>query len=260
MKRYIKRILSVIGVILCSLAVTVVGYGSEGVTSKDSIVVSSGTSSEPAAYPAAPVDVDENIFMNFASLKEQNADVYAWIMIPGTMDGLPVVQRSSAEDPYDDFYLNHTIDLVEGYPGAIYSQPINSIDFTDPVTVLYGHNMKDGSMFGCLHEFEDKNYFDKGHNVIIYTPQYMLVYEIFSAIHFSDALITYEYDFSDQTGIQMYLNDIMGSKGNFNNGVTVTADDKILTLSTCFSNRDSERLLIEAVLIEKREAPTEPEH
>ena len=126
--------------------------------------------------------------------------------------------------------------VKDPYPGAIYSQPINSIDFTDPVTVLYGHN------------------------VIIYTPQYMLVYEIFSAIHFSDALITYEYDFSDQTGIQMYLDDIMGSKGNFNSGVTVTADDKILTLSTCFSNRDSERLLIEAVLIEKREAPTEPEY
>ena len=80
----------------------------------------------------------------------------------------PVVQRMETEDVYDDYYLNHTVDFVEGYPGAIYSQPVNALGFTDAVTVLYGHNMKDGSMFGSLHEFRDKDFFDENPGTVIH--------------------------------------------------------------------------------------------
>lgn len=121
-----------------------------------------------------------------------------------------------AEDLYDDYYLDHTVDLVEGLPGAIYSQAVNATDFGDPVTVLYGHNMKDGSMFGCLHGFENRDFFDGNHAVIIYTPDSTFVYEIFAEVAFSDVLLTYEYDFSNSDEVRRYLDDIMECEGNFN--------------------------------------------
>ena len=68
-------------------------------------------------------------------------------------DNYPVVQ--GGDD--DTYYLNHTIDGTEGYPGSIYTERINAKDFSDFNTVIYGHNMKDGSMFMGLHNFEDPN-------------------------------------------------------------------------------------------------------
>lgn len=80
--------------------------------------------------------------VDFEQLKAQNPDIYAWISVPGTGIDYPVLQKSDAKDPYDNYYLNHQVDLSEGFPGVIYSQPVNRRDFMDAVTVLYGHNLK----------------------------------------------------------------------------------------------------------------------
>ena len=88
-------------------------------------------------------DAEDEIPIDFASLKETNPDIYAWIEIPDTNVNYPIVQ--SADD--DSYYLNHTIDGQEGYPGSIYTEKVNAKDFSDFNTVIYGHDMKDGSMF-----------------------------------------------------------------------------------------------------------------
>lgn len=87
-------------------------------------------------------------------MKETNPDIYAWIEIPDTNVNYPIVQ--SADD--DSYYLNHTIDGQEGYPGSIYTEKVNAKDFSDFNTVIYGHDMKDGSMFKDLHKFEDADF------------------------------------------------------------------------------------------------------
>lgn len=96
--------------------------------------------------------------VDFEQLKAQNPDIYAWISVPGTGIDYPVLQKSDAKDPYDNYYLNHQVDLSEGFPGVIYSQPVNRRDFMDAVTVLYGHNLKNGGMFSDLHDFADKDF------------------------------------------------------------------------------------------------------
>ena len=194
-------------------------------------------------------DESGNVTVDFEMLKEWNPDIYAWITVPGTNIDYPVLQKSDTEDLYDNYYLDHTVDLEEGLPGAIYSQPVNQKDFMDSVTVLYGHNMKNGEMFTGLHEFENRDFFDKNRQIFIYTPNGVLTYEIFAAVDFSDALIPYEYSFSDSAQLQNYIKDVKNCAGNFQEGVSVSADDKILTLSTCYSGQDDRRLLIEAVLI-----------
>ena len=88
--------------------------------------------------------------VKFGELQSVNPDVYAWITVPGTEIDYPILQHPSD----NSYYLMHNIDGSYGYPGCIYTENLNSKDFTDNNTVIYGHNMKNGSMFAQLHKFE----------------------------------------------------------------------------------------------------------
>lgn len=110
--------------------------------------------------------------IDFEALKEQNGDVYAWIRIPGTNVDYPILQHE--ED--NGYYLNHTIDGVEALEGSIYTENYNTKYFDDPNTVIYGHNMKNGSMFRTLHNYEDKTFFDENRVIYIYQPDRILEY------------------------------------------------------------------------------------
>ena len=95
-----------------------------------------------------PVDFDE--------LKKQNSDIYAWINIPGTSVDYPVLR---CEDD-NSYYLNHTVDKKKSIYGSIYTENYNGADFADFNTVVYGHNMKNGTMFGTLKKYRDKTFFE----------------------------------------------------------------------------------------------------
>ena len=217
---------------------------------KNSLEVSTKFSIEEVKF----TDESGEVQIECDRLKEENPDIYGSITVPGTEIDYPILQKSDSKDPYDNYYLYHTVDLAEGLPGAIYSQAVNQKDFKDSVTVLYGHNMKNGGMFTSLHEFEEKEFFEENHQVMIYTPDGVFAYEIFAAVDFSDVLIPYEYDFTNLSEVQRYLDDVKESEGNFREEVNVSKEDKILTLSTCYSGRDANRLLVEAVLAEEMQA------
>ena len=185
--------------------------------------------------------------LDWTSLYAENKDIYAWIYIPGTQVDYPVLQNA-ADDTY---YLNHNIDGSDGKPGCIYTEKINSKDFTNYNTVLYGHNMKNGEMFGCLHDYEDKTFFDENPYVYVYTEEKTYVYEIFAAYTATNAHILNTNDFSTQEGFADYLDNVVYNKaltGNFRNDTRVTSDNRIITLSTCTSN-SSKRWLVQAVLV-----------
>ena len=190
----------------------------------------------------------ENI--NFNILKEQNSDIYAWINIPGTQVDYPVLQNAESTDIYNDYYLNHTVDRVSGYPGSIYSEACNSKDFLDSNTVLYGHNMKNGSMFGCLHQFEEEEFFDSNNTVIVYTQDEVRTYEIYAAVKYSNTHIMKSFDFSTITGVQKYIDSINKAEGNFRADMELSTDDSILTLSTCIKGQPDNRFLVVAALKE----------
>ena len=190
------------------------------------------------------MDESDEVRIDFEELKVQNSDIYAWITVPGTEIDYPVLQKSDAKDPYDNYYLDHQIDLSEGLPGVIYSQPVNRRDFMDSVTVLYGHNMKNGEMFSGLHLFADKDFFDQHSQVIIYTPEKIFTYEIFAAIDFSDALLPYEYDFTKSAEVQRHLVDVRKCEGNFREEIKMSEGTRILVLSTCYGGREERRLLV----------------
>ena len=192
------------------------------------------------------VDADDPMFrkINFADAQVINPDVYAWIWIPGTSIDYPILQSETEEDTY---YLNHTIEKKEGLPGTIYTEKYNAKDFSDPVTVVYGHNMKNGSMFAGLHQYEDRTFFDANPYVYIYMPDQTLRYHIFSAVTFDDRYLLGSYNFNSPLDFGEFLDEVRGNiNGNVNIDIPVLQDTGILTLSTCIADSPNERLLVNA--------------
>ena len=188
--------------------------------------------------------------IDFKAYWEIDKNVYAYIEIPDTRISYPVLQ-SDDEQP-EDYYLDHNLDGSTGYPGCIYTQRLNSKDFDDYNTILYGHNMKNGEGFRDLHKFSEKDFFDNNKYVYIYTPDELLIYEIFAAYEFSDDHILYAYDFSDEKGYQEYIDMLKNYRsGYFRDVDKLTTNDRIITLSTCTS-AETRRYLVQAKLVDKK--------
>lgn len=186
--------------------------------------------------------------IDWDKLEGENKDIYAWIYIPNTNVDYPVLQSSKDTN----YYLTHNIDNSEGHPGCIYSQNINSKDFLDPNTVLYGHNMRDGSMFNTLHNFESGEFFENNQYIYIYTRNKNYVYKIFAAYTFSDADILTSFDFNTPECFQQYLDGILSIRdmsSHIRKDMTITSDNHILTLSTCTNGTPHNRYLVQGVLI-----------
>ena len=120
--------------------------------------------------------------IDFKALGEINPDIYAWITIKDTNIDYPVAQREGD----DTFYLHHDLYGDPKFAGCIYSEDKNAKDFSDPLTVLYGHNMRNGSMFQNLHKFRDPEFFDSHPEFYVYTADHRYTYRIFAAYVFDN--------------------------------------------------------------------------
>lgn len=211
---------------------------------------------ETGTAETEPVLADNPI--DFEALQAVNSDVYAWIMIPMGKEewdiDLPILQPHGSDD--DNFYLHHNLERKYEYTGCLYTQRWNSLDFQDPVTVIYGHNMYDDSteMFSKLVCFQDERFFDEHEFFYIYTPGHKLTYRIASAIQFDNRHILNSFDFSDETvfenWIQNYIRNPKTMIRQVREDMTVTTDDKLVILSTCLGrNMSAYRYLVQGVLI-----------
>ncbi len=187
---------------------------------------------------------------DFEALQKKNPNIYAWITVPGTKVDYPVLQSSKLQP--ENFYINHDLKDKYLFAGSIYSQKLNSKDFSDPNTVLYGHNMRDDSMFGSLHEFRSKKFFNKHKYIYIYTPGHVLTYKIYAAYRYDNRHILNSFNFSDPDVVTDYFNMTLDPKTtmrNIDDSVSLTNEDKIITLSTCITS-DAYRYLVQGVLID----------
>jgi len=186
--------------------------------------------------------------IDFDILNEINPDLVAWILINDTNIDYPVARHPIE----DDYYLNHDMYGNPRFAGCPYMRTTNSGDFTDPNTVIYGHNMKGGSMFSSLHYFENNIFFDSHPYIYLYAADVIRVYEVFAARFFTDDDLLTVYNFADPVSFQKFLDDIYNNRSMRNNirrDVPVTINDRILTLSTCVGGSPGERFLVHGKLL-----------
>lgn len=192
-----------------------------------------------------------NIEVNLEELQQTvNPDIYAWIYIPGTKVNYPILQH-----PTDDsYYLNYNLDGKKGYPGCIYTEKTyNNKDFRDVNTVLYGHNMKNGTMFGSLHRYEDEEFFYENRYIYVYTQERVLAYKIFAAYEYSNEHILANNKFDVADGFYRFFMLAKNRKSMhsiFDEEVELLGDGQhVITLSTCINGKPENRFLVQGVLI-----------
>ncbi|MCC8151823.1 MAG: class B sortase [Lachnospiraceae bacterium] len=188
-----------------------------------------------------------SIPVDFSKLQEENPDIYAWIYIADTNVDYPILQSETD----DDYYLYRNMYGESDTAGSIYTQySYNSGCFEDNVTVIYGHNMRNDSMFGQLSEYQDEE-FRKEHSVIeIYTPEHIYTYRIVFAVTYNDSHLLASYNCDETDGCQDLLDAIRENRtipSWIEDPFPVTAEDKLIILSTCNGN-SSQRYLVGAVL------------
>ena len=215
----------------------------------------------PTENTESPMEIDAEIYdtvpeVDFDTLWETNTDICAWLYIPDSEVNYPILRKQDAENQYDDYYLQHTVSGQSGLPASIYIQPCNRADFTDYNVVVYGHHMKNGTMFGSLHQYLDAAYMKEHQYVYVVTPEEELIYQVFAAVEYDDRHILQSFSFTEAYGREAYLDSLRKNDGDndyFREDVEATENDRLLTLSTCIKNESEKRLLVEAVLVNESE-------
>lgn len=208
----------------------------------------SQTPEDTAPAYASPVD--------FEDLWEVNPDIYAWLYIPGTEINYPILQREGD----DGFYLSHDSRGKSSQAGAIFTEETyTKKDFSDPVTLVYGHHMRSGTMFGNLQEtYSTREGMEAHRDIVVYLPERELRYEVFAAVPHDMRHILYYNDFTDPEVFQAFLEQVLSVRSinaSIDESAGVTAEDQLLILSTCLRGDSHQRYLVLAKRTAESDAP-----
>ena len=185
-------------------------------------------------------DTKEEAFsVDFEKLLEMNSDVVGWIRFDEPSEiNYPVVQGRDNEE-----YLKRTFEANTNKLGTLFVDVNNPGDFSGRNTFIYGHNMKNGSMFAQLLKYKDDSFYKEHPYFYIYTPDGKVrTYEIFSD--------SYIMDYADDAAFQTYI-DYIKQQSAYPTSAEVTTASKIVSLSTCTNVRDDERFLVHGVMIKE---------
>lgn len=178
---------------------------------------------------------------NFTALQEENPDCIGWVSIPGTEVDFPVMQ--SRTDP--EFYLNH--DFSREYD--IYGLPFLDArcGLGSGNLLVYGHHMNDGSMFSCLHKYQDKEFWQAHQEVVFETPAGEDLYCVAAVLRLKGSYKPNEWSIFQSAEPDSQTIEEITARRLYDTGVAIQPGDKLLTLVTCEYSQKNGRLAVVAV-------------
>ena len=181
--------------------------------------------------------------VNFKNLKEINADIVGWVNVSGTNINYPFVQTKD-----NSFYLNHSIDKNYNSAGWVFLDYRNDVSSFDDNTVIYAHGRLDKSMFGSLRNILSSDWMnDKNNHIVRVSTEYEnSLWQVFSVYRVPTTNDYIKIDFDSVDSYQNFI-DLVSNRSKYDFNTTVSIDDKILTLSTCYD--DYEKVVLHAKLI-----------
>lgn len=180
-------------------------------------------------------DGEEFIALDYDALKEINPDFIGWLEAPGSYINYPVVYRAGDNDTY----LNRTFEGAYNGCGTIFADGRAAGDLTAYHTILYGHNMKNNTMFASVPSYLDSGFLQKNNIVKIYTPAGVYHYRVLGARQTDVNDPVYRLDFASREDFSAWAA-ALGAPASANN---------ILTLSTCTNVEDDGRYVLHAILV-----------
>ena len=207
-----------------------------------------GTKAYNKVQELAGVSEIEADKIDFDALLKENKDTKGWIFSKGTVINYPVVQAAD-----NDFYLYRLFNKEWQVKGSLFIDYRVENPFEDFITAIYGHRMKDQSMFWCLGDYRDEEYYNKHKKMEIMTPDKAYDVEIFSVVTVPADSDLYKFSFYDDQEKQEYINTVKSLNETKMDDVEVTPSDNIVLLSTCTYEFEDARLLVFGKLVEKKE-------
>lgn len=183
----------------------------------------------------------------FNQLRQINPDILGWISIDDTKINYPILQSADNE-----FYLDRNYKKEDSIAGSIFMDYRNDITLTNPNTIIYGHRVKDNSMFDSLTNYLDEHFFNN-HQLIYYDTMYESYQaEVFAVYQTTTDFDYIQTDFSDGQEYDALLKEIQ-ERSIYDTNVDLTMNDQIITLSTCDYTLDPDegRLVVHAKLVKK---------
>lgn len=186
--------------------------------------------------------------VDFATLQQMNPDTVGWIRFEEPAEiSYPVVKGRDNEE-----YLTRTFEANDNKLGTLFVDKDNTGTFTDRNTIIYGHNMKNGTMFAQLLKYKEQDFFEKYPYFYIYTPDGKEAkYQIFVAGVVEETAVNYQFAFQSDEEFLNYINTIRQTS-LYTPTVEITAASQIVTLSTCTNVADEERFVVQAVKVSEQ--------
>ena len=186
---------------------------------------------------------EDKFIIDFKSLKEQNPDTIAYIKVNNTNIDYIVVKGKD-----NSYYLTHNFSKKYNVAGWIFADYHNKLDDTDKNIVIYGHDIKNGSMFGTLKKVLNKEWYENedNRNIILVTETKTYYYEVFSTYAIEPELYYINTEFNDNE-FSEFIKKIK-KRSIYDYGTEVSEDDQVLTLSSCL-NDGTRRVVLHAKLV-----------
>lgn len=178
------------------------------------------------------ISEEKELKIDFQALKQKNPDTVGWIKVEGTEIEYVVVKAND-----NNYYLTRNFEKEYNTSGWIFADYTNKIDGTDKNLVIYGHNVRDNSMFGTLKNILEEEWYNNEQNYKIkfITEKENAIYEVFSIYKIEAEDYYIQTEFETKASFEEFVKTIKKrSIKDFNK--EITAEDKILTLSTCADN------------------------
>ena len=195
-----------------------------------------GYHDDRSSYEKVSEKAGESI--DFDALREINPDVIGWLRYEGTIIDYPVVQGEN-----NDVYLSMLFDRTWGGCGTLFADCITEAPFRQFNTIVYGHHMKDGTMFACLKELRDPEYCRKHPKLELITPEGSFDLEIYAFLNEPADSNVYYTNIQVEEEKQAYL-DLINSLASYVTSVSVSTQDRLVMLSTCAYEFEEARYIV----------------
>lgn len=219
----------------------------QGNTISDADLAPDASLLEPDSAETDQDPLEENaqflMQINLENLRKTNQDVLGWIYVPDSAISYPLMKVKNNQE-----YLRRSWDGTPNQAGCIFLESKNYRDFRDFNSIIFGHYMNNGTMFGSLHRYKEQEYWDSHPFIYIVTDSGVRRYQVFATYEAGVQSDTYRLYFEDDARKQSVLDYYMESSV-IKSDLTPTVEDRILTLSTCTEiANDYSRWVVQAVL------------
>ena len=199
--------------------------------------------SEPSTEPPETVPVTMPFSVDFEKLWRKNDDIVGWIYSEGTPIDYPIVQAAD-----NDYYLRRMLNKRYNVAGSIFMDYRSASDLSDPLTVIYGHNMKNSKMFGTLTEYGKEGYYNAHPSLWILTPAGGFRIDIVAGFDLGPNDAIYQYPNSEEE-MSSWLDVLADHPSDFTSCETIGEGDRVIMLSTCSYAFDNARYVLVGKLV-----------